>query len=108
VRNILTTSLRNGLQLLLALPKSDPVNERRQPGSFILAAFVVAPEKFGQLLVEVENKVGIAIFSRHRVGPQLFHEENLIRELRNATFDKINFSFGFRNFLKTYLTKYLL
>jgi len=45
---------------------------------------VVAAQQFRQLLVEVENQVGVAIFARHRIRPQLFHEEHLVGELRHS------------------------
>ena len=46
-----------------------------------LKYFSVTSEELGELLVEVEDDVRVSVLARNRVCPQLFHEEDLIREL---------------------------
>ncbi len=46
---------------------------------------MVAAEQLGQLLVEVEDGVGVAVLSRHCISPQLLHEEHLVGKLRRHT-----------------------
>lgn len=43
---------------------------------------MISAQQFRQLLMIMENQVGIAIFTGHCVGPQLFHEKHLVRKLR--------------------------
>ena len=77
--------MREGGELLLALPELDPVDEGAEEGGLLLGALVVAAQQLRQLLVEVEDDVGVPVLPRHRVGPQLLHEEHLVRELRTRT-----------------------
>lgn len=32
--------------------------------------------------MEMEDEIGVSVFARNGVGPQLFHEEHLVRKLR--------------------------
>lgn len=43
---------------------------------------MIAPQQFRQLLMIMENQVGISVFTWHRVGPQFFHEKHLVCKLR--------------------------
>ena len=43
---------------------------------------VIAAQQLGQLLVVVEDAVGDRVLTNHRVGPQLAHEEHLVRQIR--------------------------
>ena len=65
-----------------------PVDEGGQQRGLLPGALVVAPEQLGQLLVEVEDDVGVPVFARHRVRPQLLHEEHLVRELGGGSWSK--------------------
>ena len=62
-----------------------PVDEGGQQRGLLPGALVVAPEQLGQLLVKVEDDVGVPVFARNRVRPQLLHEEHLVRELRGGS-----------------------
>ena len=66
-----------------------PVDEGGQQRGLLPGALVVAPEQLGQLLVEVEDDVGVPVFARHRVSPQLLHEEHLVRELGRSSWARI-------------------
>ena len=42
---------------------------------------MISSQQLGKLLVEVEDNISIPVLPRHGVGPQLLHEEHLVREL---------------------------
>jgi len=74
-------SLRYRLQFLFTVTESHSINERRQLASFLLCALVIATQKLRKLLMIVEDQVGILVLARHRIRPELLHEEHLICEL---------------------------
>ena len=78
-------ALEDGGDVGLGLRVLDPVHEGAEDGGLLPGALVVAPEQLGQLLVEVEDDVGVPVLARHRVSPQLLHEEHLVRELRGGS-----------------------
>mmetsp|Transcript_14911 Transcript_14911/g.38197 ORF Transcript_14911/g.38197 Transcript_14911/m.38197 type:complete len:303 (-) Transcript_14911:5129-6037(-) len=45
---------------------------------------MVSAEQLGELLVVVEDEVGTLVLANHGGGPQLLHEEDLVREVRVA------------------------
>ena len=49
---------------------------------------MVSSEQLGQLLVVVEDDVGVPVLAGHSVSPQLLHEEHLVRELRGHTWNR--------------------
>ena len=63
----------------------DAVYESSQQRGLLPGALVVAAQQLGQLLVEVEDGVRVPVLPRHRVRPQLLHEEHLVRELRRSS-----------------------
>ena len=67
----------------------DAVYESPQQRGLLPGALVVAAQQLGQLLVEVEDGVGVPVLPRHRVRPQLLHEEHLVRELRRSSWARI-------------------
>ena len=84
-RHQVAQHLRHIGQFGFALAEADAVDESRQADGLLFSATVIASEQFGQFLMEMENGIGIAIFARHRIGPQFLHEEHLVSELWRDT-----------------------
>lgn len=73
--------LRNCLQPLLVISKETAVDVGTDSDSILLGALVVATQILGQLLAVVELDVGHSVLANHCVGPELLHEEYLVREV---------------------------
>jgi len=67
---------------LFIFTKSHAEDKGSQLGRLLTGTLVVAAQQLGQLLVVVENEIGVAILAWHCVRPQLLHEEDLVGELR--------------------------
>ena len=76
-----TKDSRYLLEGRLVLCKLDLVDEGAQICRILLVGSVIATEKLGQLLVIVEDLVGIGISTDGKVSPELLHEECLIAEV---------------------------
>lgn len=74
--------LRYGLQFLFIFAEAHPEDKGRKLSRLLPGALVIAAQELGQLLVVVEDQIGVAIFAWHCVRPQLLHEEDLVGKLR--------------------------
>lgn len=80
-RNQVLHVLDGSLNLLEVVITTSVQNQRRQFQRVVLGAPVEASKVLGQLLVEMENLVGVVVLARNRVDPEFLHEEDLVLSL---------------------------